>query len=400
MTPVPAVLTASERVGLVTMRRVRTLGGVDQVRLVAAALLVFLLFDFVRLAVTSPIPLADRPLILAMDVIAYVAILTALWRPRAGLGLAAIPLLTALFWTSTSMDALLLTVVLALGLTQLDRRTSILVSVALLGYVAARVVLYSGDSRPLLALTLGVSLAIGLALGWAGLVLRERRERAERSAAAMAAEDARIRTDERRVLSRELHDVVAHQLSTASLQIMGAQGNPDAAALHRVLATVDRATAEALAELRLLVRVLRDDPSTAASGTEIRELGERIPPTQAAAAAELALIEAGFEPDVQVPASADDLEMTVQRTLSRVLTEGTQNVLQHAPARSRCVVRTVVSPHQVSLQVRSQVPPDFSAPSLGWGLRGLRERLALTGGTFTAGIVGSEWIVAVTVPRD
>lgn len=392
-----ATLSQSEGMGIATMRRMQAFSGVDQLRLVATALVAFLVIDFVRLTLAHP-P-TEGPLVTVMDLVAYLALGMALWRPRLGLGLATIPLITALFWPSTSLEALILLVVTACALTQLGRRSAAGTTAGLVVYAVTRVALYQGDARGGLAVMLAVSLGLGLALGWGGLFLRERQERAERSATRRATENARIRADERRTLSRELHDVVAHQLSTASLQIMGAQGTEDVASLRRTLSTVDRATSEALTELRLLVRVLRDDPTTSASGTEIRELGERVPPTQAAAAAQLALLKAGFEPDVQVPGSADDLEMTVQRSVSRVLSEATENVIRHASAKSRCVIRVSVGAHQVTIRVSNPLPDDFSEASHGWGLRGLTERVALTGGTFSAGREGDDWVVAMTLPR-
>lgn len=391
-------LSPTEHVGIATTRRLRALAGADQLRLVATALLVFLLFDFVRLTVLSPPADTDVPLVI-MDLLAYVAMIIALWRPRLGLGIAAIPLGVALFWTSTGMDALLLTVVPALALAQLDRRSATWAGGLLTGYVGARILVYTGDHRAMLAVTLGASLAAGLVLGGVALVVRERREQAALSVARRAAEDARIRADERRTLSRELHDVVTHQLSTAALQVMGARQSSDPATLTRVLGIVDRATAEALNELRLLADVLRDDPATSASGTEIRELAERVPPTQSAAAAELVLVQHGFEPEIRVPSLADDIEMTVQRTLTRVIDQAVDNVVRHAPPKSRCVVEVGISDQQACVEVRNPVPPGTSVPPLGWGLRGLSARVSLIGGSFTVEVAGSEWLVRATLPR-
>ncbi|MFT4294001.1 MAG: histidine kinase [Micropruina sp.] len=393
-----APMSIGEQTGVVTVRRLRALAGADQLRLLGTALLVFLLFDFVRLTVFDPPTDAEVPLVV-MDALAYLAMMIALWRPRLGLGIAAIPLAVALFWTSTGMDALLLTVVPALALAQLDRRSAGWVSLALAGYVGVRVLVYAGDQRGLLALTLGASLAGGAALGWVALVIRERRERAALSAARRAAENARIRAEERRTLSRELHDVVTHQLSTAALQLMSARTSADPAVLARVLSVVDRATAEALNELRLLADVLRDDPATSASGTEIRELSERVPPTRSAAAAELALVEHGFEPEIRVPAAADDVEMTVQRTLSRVIDEAVANVIRHAPPKSRCIVDVRITDQHASVEVRNPVPSGMTAPPPGRGLRGLAARISLTGGSFTADVADAEWLVLAQFPR-
>ena len=393
-----AQLSHTERLGIALVRRAHALGGADLLRMVGTALVAFLMLDYVRLAISSPLAFGDAALVTAMDVVAYIAVGVALWRPVAGLALASIPLAASLVWTSTSLEVPLLVLATALGLAQVRRRTAAIASLALAGYVGVRTLAAPTEVRGPLGLTLGVALALGLVGGWTGLLLRVRREHRERTELYRTAENARIRADERRLLARELHDVVAHQLSTASLQVMGAHAESDPRALHRALDVVAGATAEALTELRLLVRVLRDDPATAVSGTEIRELAERVPPTRAAAAADLALLEAGFEPDIEVPARADDLAMTVQRTLSRVLHEATDNVIRHAPARSRCVVHTTITDQQVTLEVRNGVPPDAGFPALGWGLRGLQERIDLTGGSFAVAIADAEWVVTATLP--
>jgi len=324
---------------------------------------------------------------------------SALWRPRLGLLLAVLPLLAALFWPSTSLDALLVAITPALAIGQLPRRPAVLASGLVAAYVALRLVAYQGDQRVPLAAILGAHAAMGIAVGWLLHVARTRRERAEQSAYDAARADAKIRADERRALSRELHDVVTHQLSTASLQIKGARQAADAAVLSRALGTIDRTTAEALTELRLLAHVLRDDPATAASGTEIRELSERVPPTQAAAAAERALIGAGFEPVIEVPAAADDVELTVQQTVSRAVTESTANVIRHGEPRSRCTIQVTVGRQQVTVRATNPFPVDGGRPALGWGLKSLRERVSLTGGTLAAGRVEGDWVLSLGVPR-
>lgn len=390
----------NDAASLMLIRRVRSLATIDQVRLVVAALVLFLLVDVVRLSLVSPVPLQDAALITTMDVVGYLAILVALWRPLLGLAVATVPLATALVWTSTSLDALLLTVVPALVLTQQARRNALLITGGLVGYVGLRVLSYSGDHRGALLLSLTGPLTLGLLLGWIGQAVRERRDRAARTALDQAVEEGRIRADERRALSADLHDVVVHHLSTASLQLLSAQGEADPAVLRRTLSAVERANAAALSELRLLVRVLRADPATAASGMEIRELAERIPPTQACAEAQLRLIEAGLDPDVRVPATADALELTVQRTLSRGVAELVDNQVKHAPAGARCSIHISLNEHQATLEARNEWEPGAPEPVPGWGLKGLRERVLLTGGTFAAAVNGAQWCVTVSVPHE
>ena len=162
--------------------------------------------------------------------------------------------------------------------------------------------------------------------------------------------------------------------------------------------TVDEAAGEALTELRLLVQVLRDDPATAASGTELRELAEMLPPTEAAAEAERALLDAGFETRMELPAAIDGLSLTVQRTLTRTIRQATDNVIRHAPPKCRVEVQGRVRDHEVILTITNPVPPGTRPPCLGWGLRGLRERASLTGGSLSAGIQSDNWVVSLALP--
>lgn len=397
-----SAIGAHDAASLMLTRRVRNLATVDQVRLVAAALFVFLLLDVVRLAVVAPMPLENQALITTMDVVGYLAIIVALWRPGLGLVLALAPLGTALFWTSSSLDALLLVAVPALAIAQFPRRAALLTSAGAATYVALRAALYTGEQRPTLLLILGGAAALGLAAGWAGHAVRERRELAARADLEQAVEDARIRADERRDLAADLHDVVVHHLSTASLHLLAVPDEADPVVLRRVLRTVQQSNSAALTELRLLARVLRSDPATAASGMELRELSRQLPPTQAVAEAQLRLVRAGFEPQVQVPAAADSLELTVQRTLARLVAEAAANQLAHAPAGARCSIEVQLNDHQVGFQARNALPPQQAdtTAALGWGLRGVRERVALTGGTLTAGPVGSEWVLSASLPND
>ncbi|WP_394276281.1 sensor histidine kinase [Luteococcus sp.] len=391
------VLTAREEKELATIRQLRVLAGPEQARILISAVLVFLFMDFIRL--TSSHPVLD-PLGSVMDGLSLVALVVLLWRPRLGLLLAAIPLVTGLVFPASSMEALLLALVIALGCAQLPRQQAIVLSLAALAFPVVRSLTFHGGGRVWLLLTLVIAWAVGMAAGWTALLLRERRARAARSEAAREREAAKVRADERSAISRELHDVVVHNLSTISLQLLSARQSGDVEELHDVLEAIEGANQEALNDVRLLVSVLRDETLEAAPGVELAELTQRVPPTLRAASAELELVRAGFEPDVIVPAAADHLPMTVQNTVSRVIAEAVSNVLRHAPLNCRCTVRVISSVHEVTVQVRNPVTATGTPATLGWGLRSLQERIKLTGGSFHAGAVRDEWVVSATLPVD
>ncbi len=387
---------SGERLGLLLWRRGQALAGLDQIRLVASALLGFWLIDFVRLTLQQP---PAETLISAMDGLTLIALLVLLWRPRTGILLAAIPLVAAVFWSSTGMEVLLL-VALGCAGALLRRGETLALSGALVSFVVIRVLTSQGPTRWSLLAGLAAGLSIGLVIGWSLLWLRRRRERQDHLTGLAALESARLRADERAAISRELHDVVVHQLSTVSLQAMAAEDCQDPQRLREIVADIGDCAQEALRDLRLLTSVLRDAAFEAAPGVEIQELTQRVPPTQQAATMALALVEAGFEPDVLVPARADDLPMTVQQTISRVIAEGVDNVIHHAPARCRCVVRVLLSEVCATVHVLSPVPSGFTMPSLGWGLRGLQERIHLTGGCFEATVTDEQWSLRAVLPLE
>ena len=258
------------------------------------------------------------------------------------------------------------------------------------------------------ALLLGWLGGVAIAVAAGGLVVGRHHRQRDRTGPTpdLAAEDARLRDDERCVLARELHDVVTHQLSTVSLQVMSHLDSDDAVDLAQVLRRVDGATSSALTELRLLVRVLREDPGRGSGPDELAELSRRRAPTEAAAAWSSRLVDAGFDPDVDVPAWADQLEMTVQTTLVRTLDVACDNILRHTPSGSGCMIALAVHPTQVVISVTSPLPvPRHEPVALGGSLRRLRERVDLVGGGLRAGPApaagsGPQWVVAVTMPRD
>lgn len=396
-------MTARAGAGLYLVRRARTLAGPNQARWVASALLLLLVVDLVRLyagmaaAGTMPGPAA-----MVAEVTSYLAMLLALWRPLPGALFALVPLALSLAAQPTGMEMLLLAVVSACVTASAAKREAIAVTAVAAGYVLLRRV-SAPDADALVAVALLGALLVGSGTGVTLRVLRARRDRTPAGQEAERVETARIRRDERRILAAELHDVVAHQLSNAKLQVMGHRASDDPRRLHTALDRVEQATGSALTELRLLVRVLRDDPSTSAREQEVEELGERLRPTQVAAGAAQTLIEHSLEPEIELPAEADHLEMTVQRTIGRVIVQGVANMCANAPPGSRCVIRLVVNDTQVVLRLANPLPSGGDPPAgwgWGWGLRSLAERVDLTGGRFSAGPVGADWVLTAILPHE
>jgi signal transduction histidine kinase len=213
---------------------------------------------------------------------------------------------------------------------------------------------------------------------------------------------------ERWVLTRELHDVVTHHLSTAALQVMSNFDAAGADELRSTLTKVDRSVRAALAELRQATRLQREDPiGCQVAGPGAGELSARVPPTTVGALWARRLTDAGFQVTLAVLPATDRLRMSVQATVNGALEVSCDNVLRHAPPRSSCSITVGFRPDQVVVRVANPLPSSASAVGeSGRSLRRLRERVDLSGGTFRAGpsTLGkpqqsaATWLVVVAVP--
>jgi signal transduction histidine kinase len=228
---------------------------------------------------------------------------------------------------------------------------------------------------------------------------------AERAAIAERERDhvARLAAVEgRAALARELHDVVAHGLAVMIVQADGAiftfDKQPERAreALH-VIAGTGR---DALEEMHGIVAVLRgirpgDDP-----GDERRRPGLGQLDTLADRARE-----AGLTVDVEVDGDREGLSPVEELTLFRITQEGLTNALHHAGPGAAVTIRLRVTAGTASLDIaddggRAETGVRTSRPSGGNGLVGMRERVAVHGGQFSAGPGdGSGWRINAVIPR-
>jgi signal transduction histidine kinase len=194
--------------------------------------------------------------------------------------------------------------------------------------------------------------------------------RAEREQAAVLGERTRI--------ARELHDVVAHDVSVMLVQAQAARrivpGDPERA--REAIAAVETTGREALGELRRLLGVLRrgDEELALAPQPSLARVATLVERMRAA----------GLRVDLEIDGTPVDLPPGLDAAAFRVVQEALANVLQHAGA-ARADVRVSYGPTGVDLLVRDDGPSGTSEFSEGRGLVGLRERVALYGGELRAG---------------
>ncbi|MFF8829728.1 sensor histidine kinase [Streptomyces sp. NPDC015131] len=218
-----------------------------------------------------------------------------------------------------------------------------------------------------------------------GLLVTTRRELAARLAElgrTRGREDRllaeRVLATERARLAREMHDVVAHQVSLISLRAGALKVSSGERETRDAAASIRELSVRTLDELRHLVGVLR-----AAGGSR-----EPLGPRPRLSGIPRLIEESGLAVDHDLAdGAAGPFPEAVERAAFRTVQEALTNVCKHAPgARVRVVVRREAGGLRVT--VRSG-PPDPAAvpldlPDGGHGLVGLRERVHLLGGTFEA----------------
>lgn len=204
-----------------------------------------------------------------------------------------------------------------------------------------------------------------------------------------------IRNEERNLLARELHDVVAHHLSVATLQSMayGESDNPDE--LRTALTRMERSTKGAEVEMELLSSIMAE------AGGEETGIALVRPTTVVGFLAET-LRDNGFRVSVSVDPLSDELPAPTLRTLTRVMQECVTNILRYGRRDGACTLTLDVGTHEVTLRIANALPARRrSSPlSLGYGLAGIRERVDLLGGRFAVTADAGTWVVEVALPRD
>ena len=206
-----------------------------------------------------------------------------------------------------------------------------------------------------------------------GLLVRQRRRhadtlRTQATAHAMVGERLRI--------ARELHDSVAHSIGIIALQAGAASRvfdtQPDRA--RQALGVVETAGRDALAELRRMLGALREADTADGPAAGLGDLPRLAAATTAA----------GIRVDVRCLGTPAALPPEIDRSAYRIIQEAVTNVVRHAGADS-CRVIVEHGAETLSVEVLDNGPGLAGTAGAGYGLVGMRERVALLHGDFSAG---------------
>ncbi|MEV6637962.1 sensor histidine kinase [Actinoplanes sp. NPDC051470] len=224
------------------------------------------------------------------------------------------------------------------------------------------------------------------AVAFAGdMVSRRRRSKSQLAEQAELTELERARRavlEERTRIAREMHDVVAHHMSMIAVQ---AETAPFRVAelsdpARAELATIAESARSALSDMRRLLGVLRADDEKALKAPQpgLDELSVLVDKAR----------QAGVELSVEATVLTTVPE-AVGLAAYRIIQEGLANAARHAPGRPvRLEARA--EDEQLILVIRNESDhPDAVVDGEGHGLRGMRERAELLGGTLRTGPDGA-----------
>ncbi|MGW5513758.1 sensor histidine kinase [Nocardia africana] len=217
-------------------------------------------------------------------------------------------------------------------------------------------------------------------------LLLEQTRRAQDEQARAAALDERAR------IARELHDVLAHSLGALSMQLEVAElllderGDIPGALAH--VRRSHRLARDGLIEARGAVAALRGDVPPLPDA--VRELVESYRRDHR------------MTVELRCDGPARPVDSGAAVSLVRTLREALTNAAKHAPGRPVRVALEFAA-GDVRLSVRNAFAEQSNRepmPGGGYGLTGMRERIALAGGTLSSGVADGEWVVTAEVPIE
>lgn len=309
------------------------------------------------------------------------------WRRRYPVAVAVVTSLASIISSSAGGPG-----TLALASLATRRRWREIVPVALLNalcFVLAEAFFSPPDQNEPALVRYGFAVAITAAIIAWGMYIGSRRElfaswrsRALLAESEQAAEVERARSVERARIAREMHDVLAHRISTVSMYAGALAYRDDLPPeeVKQTARTIEETSRRALTELREVLGVLREGPGDAhpeqpqAGPTDLDQLVADFR-------------DAGTRVDYSCAVDLTALAATRTRTLYRCLQEALTNARKHAPGSAVTVTVTGTPDTGVDLHVENPLSLQANAvvpPRSGFGLVGLAERVELSGGRQSA----------------
>ena len=215
---------------------------------------------------------------------------------------------------------------------------------------------------------------------------------------------------ERRVLARDLHDIVAHNLTIISMQARTAQFVGTDEAARQALDVVGSSAKDALVDLRRMLALMREEGvvgDQAQPGHSGSESSTSVDIDLGVSRVSHELMELGFTVRADVRLEGRAVPLGTQSTLYRVLQEATSNIAKHGDRSEPVQISVGLEGADVVLRISNAIerrPQSRKGRggqawnSSGVGLNSMRERVSAFGGTFSVGPEGDQWRLVAAVP--
>jgi signal transduction histidine kinase len=262
-----------------------------------------------------------------------------------------------------------------------DRRTSLRAALATGVLLLPSIVISprGGDGGPLLlpaAALLAIAWILGDNLRTRRAYLREVEDKAERLEREREENARRAAAEEQARIGRELHDVIAHNVSVMVVQAAAAGDvfdlQPDKA--REALASIEHTGREALTELRRLLGAVRTQDGTRVPQPGLGRLPALIDQVRAA----------GLRVELTTEGNERQLPVGIDLSAYRIVQEALTNTLKHAHASQAQVVLRYAE-HEFAIAVTDDGRGPTSNGDQGQGLIGMRERVSLYDGDLSTG---------------
>lgn len=228
----------------------------------------------------------------------------------------------------------------------------------------------------------GVWLLVAVATWWAGRAGHRSDSRVQDLEETLRTTEAEVRAQERRLIARDLHDIVAHSVTAMVLRAAGARSIVrDDEELTTALGDIEESGAQAVRELHRLLHTMHGTETMAegeVTRTGLAHLPQLVDRTRSS----------GLTVEVRQVGTARRLDASLDVTAYRCVQESLSNAMRHGGAGSR--VEVVLDwTAGLRIEVMSHSGPQAPRPSIsqpgGFGLVGLSERLVAVGGSLDAG---------------
>jgi signal transduction histidine kinase len=329
--------------------------------------------------------ISDRPF--GAFAMLSIAAASLLWRRRRPIAVTVSVMAITIGWAITGygdgQDLALIVAIYTVGRYTTNHRYSLATMVAVIAVTILGTIIDANQR---------IDIAPAVILSWLpwylGRLVRNRgdylvllQERAERLEADQHTRARQAVADERSRIARELHDVVAHQVSMMTVQAGAARtiAREDLDFAVEAMGDVERAGRQALGELRHLLGVLRADD------TDGDDLGPQPGLADIPALADQ-LTKTGANVSFTVSPSPEGLSAAVDLSTYRIVQESLTNIIKHAGPNPTVHLTIALDRSQLVINITNTII-DAAQPGLpasGYGIAGMRERATLLGGTLTA----------------